>query len=101
MLYHTPMCTLHVYKPTVQPVGSVSLFLDIQEVTLLLKEFTCLHVQMSATPLPGHAHFSTIFVAHVHVYVRWDVREASVNLFGAKIKQIHTHAASESHTHTL
>ena len=34
MLYVTLMCTLHVYKPTVQPV-SCSLFLEIEELTLL------------------------------------------------------------------
>ena len=54
--YHTLTCTLHVYKPTVQPVAGCSLFLDIQVVTLLLKEFTCLNVQISATSLPRHAH---------------------------------------------
>ena len=45
-------------NPTVRPVASRSLFLDIQVVTLLLKDFSCLHVQISATLLPGHAHIS-------------------------------------------
>ena len=44
--------TLHVCKPTVQPVASPRLFFDLQVVTLLLVEFTCLHVQISTTPLP-------------------------------------------------
>ena len=34
------MCTLHVYKSSVWPVASCNLFLDIQVVTLLLREFT-------------------------------------------------------------
>ena len=38
--YDTLMCTLHLYKPTVQPVASRSLFLDIQVVALLLGEYT-------------------------------------------------------------
>ena len=50
------MCTLKVYKPTVQPVASRRLFFDLQVVTLLLVEFTCLHVQISTTPLPGYVY---------------------------------------------
>ena len=33
------LCTLYVYKPTVQPVTGHSLFLDVQVVTLLLGEY--------------------------------------------------------------
>ena len=40
VLYHTYMCTLHVYEPTVQPVASRSLFLDIQLLKLSLGEYT-------------------------------------------------------------
>ena len=54
MLYHTLICTLYVYKPTVLPVASGSLFLDIQLVTLLLKEFT-LFARANLCCL-GHAH---------------------------------------------
>ena len=38
--YDTLTCTLHAYKPTVWPVASCGLFLDNQEVTLLLGELT-------------------------------------------------------------
>ena len=75
---HTLMCTLHVYKSTVQPVAGHSLFLDIQVVPLFLKEFTCLYVQISATPLPDHAHIFRQYLQHMYVciHMRWDVREA-------------------------
>ena len=72
------MCTVHVYKPTVRPVAGHSLFLDIQVVTILLKEFTCLQVQISATPLPGHARIFQQYMQHTYmcIHVRWDVGEA-------------------------
>ena len=38
MSYHTLMYTLHEYKPTLRPVASRSLFLDIQIETLLLMD---------------------------------------------------------------
>ena len=44
-------------KSTVQPVASCRLFFDLQVVTLLLVEFTCLHVQISTTPLPAYVKF--------------------------------------------
>ena len=40
VLYDTLTCTLHVYKPTVQPVASRRLFFDVQVVTFLLREYT-------------------------------------------------------------
>ena len=42
VLEDTLMCTLHVYKPTVQPVASRRLFFDLQVVTIWLVEFTLL-----------------------------------------------------------
>ena len=63
--YHTLTCTLHVYKPTVQPVASRGLFLDIQALTLLLEQFTlliCVNLYYPTSRL--HSYFSTIFVAH-------------------------------------
>ena len=56
IFYHTLTCTLHVYEPTVRPAAGCSQFRDIQVVTLLLKKFTCLHMQISAIPLPSQAH---------------------------------------------
>ena len=70
MPYDTLTCTLHVYKPTVQPVASHSLFLDIQVVTLLLGGFT-LFANAHALYRPTtrlHSNFSTIFEAHLRVY---------------------------------
>ena len=40
MPYNTLTCILHIYKPTVRPVASSSLFFDFQIVTLLLAEYT-------------------------------------------------------------
>ena len=63
------------------PVVSCSLFLNIQEVTLLLETWEntpCLHMQISTTSLPGYAHiFLSIFVAHLRVYVCRMVYERS------------------------
>ena len=53
--YHTLTCTLHVYYPTVRPVVSRSLFLDIL-VVLLLGDYTLFALQISTNPLPGYAH---------------------------------------------
>ena len=61
------MCTLHVYKPTVRLVASSTLFLDIQVMTLLLREFT-LFANFSYPTTRPQLYFSTIFVAHLHVY---------------------------------
>ena len=59
--YNTLTCTVHVNKPTVQPVASQSLFLDVQIVTLLLGEFNL------ATNRPW-PYFSAIIVTHVDTY---------------------------------
>ena len=65
------MCTLHVYKPTLQPVASRRLFFDVQVVTLLLGEhtlFACANIYYPTTRLCSY--FSAIFVAHLGVYAR-------------------------------
>ena len=54
MPYDTLTGTLHVKKPTVRPIASYSLFLDVQVVTLLLGEFTLFAVQRSTSPQTGH-----------------------------------------------
>ena len=57
----------HVYlaciKLTVQSVATHRLFFDLQVVTLLLVEFSCLHVQISTTLLPGYV---CIFQQYMH-----------------------------------
>ena len=68
-IIHTIVCTLHVCKPTVWPVASLSLFLNIQVVTLLLENSPCLHVQISTTPLPGHAHIFQQYCMHAETNV--------------------------------
>ena len=71
---HTLTCTLHVYKPSVQPAASNSLFLDIQGVTLLLRQFTLFaHANLYYPTTSLRSDFSIIFVAH------WDVREVLNN----------------------
>ena len=51
------------------------MFFDIQIVT---KNFHCLQVEISATPLPGHSRVFQQYLQHTYVciHVRWDVREA-------------------------
>ena len=70
MPYDILTCTLHVYKPTVWPVASRSLFLDIQVVTLLLGKYTlfaCANLNYATT-----SYFSTIFKAqHVYIYTAY------------------------------
>ena len=59
---------LHIYKPTALPIAGRSLFLDIQVVTLLLKEFSCFNVQNLCYPTSRLClYFSTIFTAHLRV----------------------------------
>ena len=61
----------HVYKLNVRPVASSRLFLDIQEVTLLLGEYTLFAVENLHYPLTRLcSDFSTIFVALIRVYTR-------------------------------
>ena len=59
-------------------VAGRSLFLDIQVVTILLKEFTFWHEQISATPIPGHVHIFQQYLQHTYmsIHIRWNVREA-------------------------
>ena len=72
------MCTLRVFKPSVLPVASRNLFFDLQEVTLLLGEYTLFALQISTTPLPGYVHIFQQYLQHsyVSIHVRRDVREA-------------------------
>ena len=58
-----------VYKPTALPGESCSLFLDIQEVTLLLGKYTLFSSANLYYPTTRlSSYFSTIFVAHLRVY---------------------------------
>ena len=69
MLKDTLTCTLHIHKPTVQPVASCSLFLDIQEVTMLLGECTLIaRANLYYPTIRLRSYFSTIFVAYLRVY---------------------------------
>ena len=62
-------CTLHVYKPTVWPVASSSLFFDFQVVTMLLAEYTLFaHANLCYPITRLCSYFSTIFTAHLRVY---------------------------------
>ena len=71
MPYNTLTCPLHVYKPTVQPVASSSLFFDLQVVTLLLAEYTLFARANLCYPTTRLcSYFSTIFAAHLRVYTR-------------------------------
>ena len=67
------MCTLHMYKPAVQPVASRSMFLDIQVLTSLLRKFILFPRANLCYPttrlLPGY-YFSTVFLAHLCIYRR-------------------------------
>ena len=56
MPYHTFMCTLQIYKSTVQRLASHSLFMYIQIVNNCLNNSPYLHMQISTTPLPGYTH---------------------------------------------
>ena len=69
------MCTLHVYKTTVRPVASSSLFFDLQVVTLLLAECTLF---ARANPLPGYVYIFQQYLQHtcVYIHVRWAARAA-------------------------
>ena len=51
-----------------RPVSRRRLFFDIQVLIFLLGEYTLFDVQISAMPLLGYGHFSTIFFAHLCVY---------------------------------
>ena len=63
------MINSRVYKPNVRPVASCSLFLDIQEVTLLLVEYTLFALANLDYPTTRlRSYFSTTFVAHLLVY---------------------------------
>ena len=78
---HSPCkCTLRGYKPTVRPVASRNLFFDLQEVTLLLGEYTLFALQISTTPLPGYVHIFQQYLQHTYVsiHIRRDVREALI-----------------------
>ena len=69
--YNTLTCSLHVYKPTVQPVASCVLFLYIQVVTFLLKEMTLFARANLCYPTTRPCScFSIIFIAHLRVYTR-------------------------------
>ena len=75
----TLTCTLHVYKPTVCPAASCSLFLDIQEGTLLLGSWentTCLYIQISSTPQPRYIFQQYLYHTYVCMHVQWNVKEA-------------------------
>ena len=80
VLYDTLTCTLHVYKPTIQPVANHSLFLEIQVVTLLLGEYTLFaraNLNIPTTRLP---YIFQQYSQHtfMHVHIQHDVREALV-----------------------
>ena len=66
--YDTLMCTLHVYKPTVRPVANRSLFLDIQEVTLLLGEYTLFARTNLYYPNTRLPHIFQQYSQHTYVY---------------------------------
>ena len=71
VLYDILMYTLHVYKPQVWPVASRILFLDIQVVILSLGEFSLFaHANLYHPTTRVCLYFSTILVAHLHVYTR-------------------------------
>ena len=74
---NTLACTLHPYEAAVWPVSSCNLFFDVQVVTLLLGKYTLFaHAHLCYPTTKLRSYFSTIFAAHVCIYVRWDVREA-------------------------
>ena len=65
-LFECPVC---VYKPTVRPVASRSLFLNIQLLTLLLVEYTLFaRANLYYPTIRLCSYFSIIFVAHLRVY---------------------------------
>ena len=69
-IYVLYMIHSYVHKPTVQSVASVSLFLDIQEVALLLGEYTLFACTNSYYPTTRlRSYFSTIFVEHLLAHV--------------------------------
>ena len=68
------MCRMihsRVYKPTMRPVASYSLFLYNQEVTMLLEEYTLFaHANLYYPTTRLHScFFSTRLVAHLCVYI--------------------------------
>ena len=78
---HTLACALHVYKPTVQPVASHCLFLDIQVATLLLGGFSlCARANLYYPTIRVFSYFSTIFVAHL-LYVHLRCKRGAMNFF--------------------
>ena len=80
----TLTCTWHVYKPTVRPVASCSLFLDIQVVTLLMGEYTLLAHTNPSTRLP---HIFQQYSQHTYMYIHisCDVKEAFVKILHCEL----------------
>ena len=69
VLHDTLTCTLHVYKPTVQPVASSRLSFDVQVEALLLGEYSLFARANPYYPTTRLcSYFSTIFAAHLRVY---------------------------------
>ena len=79
LIIHSRVPCIYIYKPTVWPVASRNLFLDIQVMKLLFGQFTLFaRANLYYPTIRPCSYFSTIFVAHLPV--RWDVRETVVHL---------------------